>query len=302
MHRVGGLTTSTLEQLTDNLESNMADIRALLAAERQSRRISHPHLSYTKSGLLTCTVCHLNVKSEALWEGHLRSANHRKNAQASLENANKSLKRKIEDVDTAQRDDEVLEEEGRKKTKSRPESVAEVPVATPSKAQAMDDAVEDTMDRAEPPQAAPVASAIVEGAVDEDEWAAFEKDVAPLARPDYSTATIVAAPVSAADLAAQAETERRQRPETEAQDEREDEERRLEEEFDVLEEMEERVRQLRQKREALRNASKVEADTGQATEVPVPPEINPASKEPQHEMEEEVDDDEEEDEGDDWYS
>ncbi|RMZ81704.1 hypothetical protein DV737_g2433, partial [Chaetothyriales sp. CBS 132003] len=59
-----------------------ADVRALLAAERKARRISHPLLTYTKSGQLLCTVCQLNIKSEALWEGHLRSANHRRNATA----------------------------------------------------------------------------------------------------------------------------------------------------------------------------------------------------------------------------
>ncbi|KAF7505494.1 hypothetical protein GJ744_000741 [Endocarpon pusillum] len=59
------------------------NIRSLLRAELSTRRITHPHASYanSKSSLLSCTVCHLVIKSESLWEGHLRSANHRRNVQ-----------------------------------------------------------------------------------------------------------------------------------------------------------------------------------------------------------------------------
>jgi zinc finger protein 830 len=80
----------------------MTDVRALLAAERSKRRITHPHLTYTKSNALICNVCQLNVKSEALWDGHLRSANHKKNAKAAQDASTRSLKRKHED------DDEVV--------------------------------------------------------------------------------------------------------------------------------------------------------------------------------------------------
>src|ERR1700755_2065588 len=91
---------------SEGRNNTMTDVRALLAAERQSRRISHPHLSYAKSGILLCNVCNLNVKSEALWDGHLKSANHRKNVaaqasrQASIDGGTgKGVKRKLEDVD-----------------------------------------------------------------------------------------------------------------------------------------------------------------------------------------------------------
>lgn len=55
----------------------MADARSLLRAQRAARRIDHPHAQYTDAGKLTCVVCREGVKSESLWEGHIRGAGHR---------------------------------------------------------------------------------------------------------------------------------------------------------------------------------------------------------------------------------
>ncbi|OAP65242.1 hypothetical protein AYL99_01214 [Fonsecaea erecta] len=268
----------------------MADVRALLAAERQARRITHPHLTYTKSGMLICTVCNLNVKSEALWEGHLKSANHRRNAAqaAAQENANvnigtnagKGVKRKIEDVedddDDAPRERDLAEIDARKKPKSRPESINVVgdkgegsihAQVLPPQNEDHDGAAKQSTPIASATESAPPTNGSTQPpAVDEDEWAAFEREVAPLAtaQPDYaSAATIVAAPVTTAQLQAQEEEDKRRKLETEADDEKEDEERRIEEEFDVMEEMEERVRKLREKRDALRSGIKAGTDMGQ---------------------------------------
>ncbi|OQV02682.1 hypothetical protein CLAIMM_07833 [Cladophialophora immunda] len=304
----------------------MADVRALLAAERQARRISHPHLTYTKSGVLICTVCNLNIKSEALWEGHLKSANHRRNAAqaAAQENpsanvgatAGKGVKRKIEDVDDeALRERDEAEADARKKPKSRPESIAVVEDTgedriqagmLPSQGQDGGREAKESTPLAPAADNAPLPNGTSQPAtVDEDEWAAFEREVAPLAaaQPNYTSATITAAPVTTAQLKAQEEEDRRRKLETEADDEKEDEERRIEEEFDVMEEMEERVRKLREKRDALRRGVKAGTDTGQ--------EINSTSADtagqdtaesrvenPDDEGEEE-DEEEEEDE---WYS
>ncbi|KAL2161849.1 hypothetical protein VTH06DRAFT_7633 [Thermothelomyces fergusii] len=60
----------------------MADVRALLRQQRAARRIEHPHASYTDSGKLICTVCNDHVKTESLWDGHLRSTGHRQRLQA----------------------------------------------------------------------------------------------------------------------------------------------------------------------------------------------------------------------------
>lgn len=105
---------------------------------------------------------------------------------------------------------------------------------------------------------APIAS------IDEDEWAAFERDIATPPAPTVGTAsallasagTITAAPLSAAEIAAQAreeaEMQQTKTEEAEAEAEKEDAERRLEDEFEEMAGLEERVRILKEKREALR--------------------------------------------------
>jgi hypothetical protein len=138
--------------------------------------------------------------------------------------------------------------------------------------------------------------------VDENEWAAFEREVAPLAAekpiPNYASATITAAPVTADQIKAQEDEDRRRRLETEAEDEKEDELGKLAEEFDVMEEMEDRVRRLRAKRDALRTAAKPGDDTGQAIdEGTVATVVVSAATNGIEEDEEDEDEDQ-----DDWYS
>ena len=138
--------------------------------------------------------------------------------------------------------------------------------------------------------------------VDGDEWEAFAREVAPLAavQPDYASATITAAPVTADQIKAHDDEDRRHRLETEAEDERQDEVGRLAEEFEVMEEMEERVRILREKRDALRNAAKAGDDTGQARPVVEDATLRRATI-PNAATEVQEDEDEDDDE-DDWYS
>lgn len=250
----------------------MTDVRALLAAERQSRRITHPHLTYSKNGALTCNICSLNIKSEQLWPGHLKSLNHRKNVQRISETTTaRPTKRKIESVEEDNERERDHEVDSRKKPRSASQTVqdaatdtmhATAPMLPPS----------DVTESHSPLELAPeilAKSSVVmdeeEGGheaaaegqsnrVDEDEWAAFERDVAVLAQPqNYTSATIEAAPVTTAELAEQRQKNNEvQQREEEAEAEKEDESRRLEEEFEVMEEMEERVKRLRERREALR--------------------------------------------------
>ncbi|KAL3465954.1 hypothetical protein BJX64DRAFT_33607 [Aspergillus heterothallicus] len=98
--------------------------------------------------------------------------------------------------------------------------------------------------------------------IDEDEYAAFEREVAaptrlPPQRPAAvaAAATISAAPITTEELAALQQKENedmRRNREAEAEGEREDAARFLEEEFDEMEQLEERVRRLKQMREQLR--------------------------------------------------
>jgi zinc finger protein 830 len=319
----------------------MADVRALLAAERQSRRIKHPLLTYTKTGALICNVCQLNVKSESLWDGHLRSANHKKHARAAEEAASKSLKRRREDDDDEEptRGDTKAADvdlDRRKIPKSRAASLAEkqaqvsfqdevevipdvppVPVNTaPGEDRSrgpeiVEGVVEEPMTTQEsrPPNPPPETPA-----VDEDEWAAFERDIAPLAQAapaaassvaaDKSGAVITAAPISAAQLAEQQAEAKRKQAELSVEEEQEDERGRMEEEFEIMEEMEDRIRRLKKMREKLRagpsaGAAEALGTTDAARQLPDTPREDPAEADEKKPESEEEDDDSDPD---DWYN
>ncbi|KAK5103783.1 hypothetical protein LTS08_003203 [Lithohypha guttulata] len=281
----------------------MTDVRALLAAERQSRRISHPHLTYTKNGALLCNVCNLNVKSEQLWPGHLKSLNHRKAAQKQPEQpVARTAKRKIDSVED---DEEVpcnYEVDSRKRPKASAQEVVpqhDVPITEET---TVDEATVQDAEAPEPRHVPPVEDPEPQPPlvppIDEDEWAAFEKEVAPLTQPSYAAgATIEAAPVSAADLADRQKQNSVEQREDEAEVEKEEESNRMFEEFEVMEEMEDRVNRLRARREALRS-------NHTTTEHSIAPDEerhtnhDEVSAEPTQEVEAELSDDDEED---DWY-
>lgn len=153
----------------------------------------------------------------------------------------------------------------------------------------------------QPPTSAQPASAPEQRpsvAVNEDEWAAFEREVVAPTRVQQAPAaitaeaTISAAPVSAEELAAQRERETAttaRAREAELEGEREDAARFMEEEFDEMDQLEERVRRLKQMREELRQKRAED----QARDVPM------ASEDRQAAAESESEDDEDED-WDDW--
>jgi hypothetical protein len=99
--------------------------------------------------------------------------------------------------------------------------------------------------------------------IDEEAWAAFEREVAAQDEEPHAPAavtaeaTISAAPMTAAEIAAQQERAKAssvRTRESELEGEREDAARLLEEEFDEMDQLEERVRRLKQKREELRKS------------------------------------------------
>ena len=293
----------------------MADARALLAAERQARRIQHPYLTYTKAGKILCNVCDLNVKSESLWPGHLKSANHRKNAQAVEDKRTKNLKRKLDDVDEDPGVDPDEERDVSKKPKSRVVSTADqqrLVEEEQQEAQAEQDAQQNGVSAGihalEPelveaiPETIPPSNAAPEPApdlnVNDDEFAAFERDIASLDQQPRVVGTITAAPLTAEELARQAEEDKELENVKEVDAEKEEEERRFEEEVEVMEDLGERVRRLKEKREALRLGVGAPADTGQleaetatTTTMQVPVSI----------AADEAEEDDDESDVDDWY-
>src|SRR6201995_3180946 len=122
-------------------------------------------------------------------------------------------------------------------------------------------------------------------AVDEDEWAAFERDVAtlPTSPPRLnalnvlkSSAAISAAPMTAAELEERRKEELKQervKKEEDEEAEKEEAADRLVEEFEEMEALEERVRKLKEMREKLRQSQVTHPSLVEATT-----EISPANQ------------------------
>lgn len=148
--------------------------------------------------------------------------------------------------------------------------------------------------------------------VDEDEWAAFEADIAAASAP-YSEDAVISAPAMNAEQAAAAtaagdadrdgvdQSKRKLKGEVDIADEREDATRAMEDEFDDMQELEARVKRLKEKREDLRKRTE---SMGQDSSIPKPQaavDAAPAEAVVSDEDEDEVDDDDEDDEDeDDW--
>ncbi|KAI9858698.1 MAG: hypothetical protein M1813_007330 [Trichoglossum hirsutum] len=277
----------------------MADVRSLLRSERASRRINHPYSSYSATGILTCLVCNVQVKSESLWDTHLRSEQHavqlrRGDASSvpklSTATASDKRKRKSDGEESDDSRKRVKNEKNRTKVMEGflPEGFFDGPTesdATPVEGEQGENNLDQTqldsipVRTRDPASSTPLSSAIPQdffdtstagpkgdsAKIDEDEWAAFERDIAAEAAPAppplsalTATATISAPALSASEIAArsvdEANIQLSERKEAEVEAEKEDAVRQLEEEFDEMEGLEERVRRLREKREELRQA------------------------------------------------
>lgn len=320
----------------------MADVRSLLRNERNARRISHPHATYSTTGTLVCLVCHIQLKSESLWKGHLKSAQHAMRLQqirdgnlvrppgaeapelqlqnedeedeaTGPESAN-TLDSQANGVSVAKsnkRKADNNEEQARKRSRAEglPESFFDAGVLDDSETTAFQtkrtppipgQEVQLPSRPATPLKAQDPTLAPKLPTVDEDEWAAFEADIAATEALTVEEAVISAPAMSAAELAAKSREEeiakRKELQEAELEGDKEDAARKLEDEFEEMEALEERIRKLKEKREALRLK-----DTGGITTVSTvpsaarPPESDTAGV--NGDMEEEDDD---EDDDDDW--
>ncbi len=294
----------------------MADVRSLLKNERAARRIQHKHASYSTTGTLLCTVCHLQLKSESLWEGHLRSAGHIMRAQTHAEdqesktsspaetpangNGNGSKRKR-----NASADEDEPEATLRKRTKSirpglpdgffdsyhssseSPHSHLEMQIpsrpATPLKTPEL-----------RTPEPAPTKKAEPEPDVDENEWAAFESDIATAeAQVKAANDAVIMAPaMSAADLKKKSQEEeyntKKERAEAEAEGDKEDAARKMEEELEEMHSLEERVRKMRERREELRKKESM-IDLSKAKVAILPPATIEGDDEDDEEEDEEWD-------------
>ncbi|TVY58764.1 Zinc finger protein, partial [Lachnellula suecica] len=229
----------------------MADVRSLLKNERTARRIQHKYASYTPTGTLLCVVCHLQLKSESLWEGHLQSAGHIMRLQKQQENEQNEPAPAV-DSNKKKRKASEGEETIRKRTKPAnglpegffdPGAEPQLEVPAVPAAEIRIPSRPATPAKTTPPK---------QPEVNEDEWAAFEADIAAAEAPEAQDAVISAPAMSAAELVAQsmAETnaQRKERQEAELEGDKEDAVRKLEDEFEEMEGLEQRVKKMREKR------------------------------------------------------
>ena len=307
----------------------------MLRSERVARRLNHPHLAYSTTNTLVCLVCHIQLKSEALWNKHLDSGQHAMRLQRIRDNAlgrppgappptedpddqpleptaNGSKKRKADGMngDTRKKskpangvapsffDEEALYQD--QSSDSEPQRGPKVHL------QQLSDSLPTASSKSSPsvhyqnPTPPTTADAAT---VDENEWAAFERDVAtPPPEPSAFTAeaTISAAPLSAAELAAQsreqANLHKKSSREVELEGEKEDAARQMEEELDEMAGFDERVKRLREKRERLRLTNAKVIRIGTATDH----DDSDGGGEGDDEHEDEDDDDDDADEFDLW--
>ena len=276
----------------------MADVRSLLRSERTARRINHAQAVYTASGTLTCTVCRSSIKTESLWEGHLRSSAHisraRQQAAIAPKTAPESRKRKASPQDaesdqtkrpkagqpvsglpqdffdaaatvddpTSSDDAEAPARPTSTEMASHPKRSTQTTVPTSSTIIPSDFFDTAPMELTTTVTRHLAADAIAAETVDEDEYAAFEREVAAAeaaTEASAANATITAAPITAAELAAravaEANTQKKEQADLDLMNEQEDSVRRVEEEIDEMEELEERVRRLRDRREEIRQTA-----------------------------------------------
>ena len=141
--------------------------------------------------------------------------------------------------------------------------------------------------RPAPPPLDPNAEAELDDFLNE-----MNKTPAPQPQPTYASGAVIeAAPMTAAELAAQAREEQsaqRARRDEDMEAEKEEAARALEDEFEEMEGLDERVKKLREQREVLRN---------QSAQLSAPTETKPA--EPQL-RDEESESEEEDEDWDDW--
>ncbi|KAI9826559.1 MAG: hypothetical protein M1832_006155 [Thelocarpon impressellum] len=300
----------------------MADVRSLLRNERTSRRINHPQATYSSSGTLSCRACGLQVKSESLWDSHVKSAQHiartrlaRDEAATGPVVASEGRKRKADEgedgrskrskgsatveglpenfFDGVTREEDAAEEESDEKSEPAPIVIPPRTTRAESTKPSSTSAIPtDFFDAAAVP--VPTTTAI---AVDEDEYAAFERDIAAAAAPSaldaLNTTSAISAPaLSAAELAARATADANAQQKTtddaELEGEREDAARRMEEEIEEMEALEEKLARLRAQREELRKRA---AET---------PSVRDAGGDATREEDDESDGDDEADEWDGW--
>ncbi|KAF2860620.1 hypothetical protein K470DRAFT_69032 [Piedraia hortae CBS 480.64] len=235
------------------------DVRSLLRAEHNNRRIVHPNAIYTADGKLHCTVCAAPVPSTS-WKAHLHSAAHLKHQSVELNPPTTEAKHEVRDRDLSP------VKKKRKLEISSPE-VAHVEQKRVKASPPWGDNVEEEVLKELPQQTAQPREAD-EGPMQAEELAAFEAELALMEDHQDKTAldveaTISAKPLSAEEIAAKAteeQSQQRTKTDLDIEGEREDALRAIEEELDTMEILDLRVKKLKERRAKLMKSKEVEVD------------------------------------------
>jgi hypothetical protein len=249
----------------------MADVRAMLRAERAARNTAS-----SKSKQPAPATSPVNSKK-------------RKAADPKVAEIVKRLRAEEEGRDKGDAPENAYDGEAVSEAKQR--KARKLSIERPAKTAPEVDA--------RPPIPGATSTKAQDKAVNEDDWASFEADIAnlesePVLQPTIpsvnSGATITRAPMTAEEVAAEQEREKRRhrRREEELELEKEDAAAALQEEFDEIERLEDRARKVRELREKLRERQPKD-DTEHQEEV---------HGQPAPEDQEEDDD---EDDLDDWF-
>lgn len=276
----------------------MADARVLLRQQRASRRIEHPHAAYTDGSKLLCTLCREPIKAEGLWDSHVAGEKHRRRLLDARApdggEAAGAAKRKQSD-DGGDDEDAVTRKRSRpaiavatgrdregsevrdsgkealtppglvRRASTTPSHGVELQIpsrpATPSRPSTSRQPSNGTPAPPLPPPLPPQKHDI-----DESEWAAFEADMAAESAP-YANDAVISAPAMTAEqsaaTAAAAAAQAKAQADVDLEAEREEATRAMEDEFADMHELEERVRRLKEKREALRQRGSHGAGQGE---------------------------------------
>lgn len=115
----------------------MSDVRSLLRQQRASRRIEHPFVAYSDAGKLLCTLCREHIKTESLWDSHVRSDAHKGrvikaqslNGNGQDEKRQTAPKRKHdEDDESPDTNGDVEMEDAARRKRSKPETTTSLQV------------------------------------------------------------------------------------------------------------------------------------------------------------------------------
>lgn len=234
----------------------MSDARSLLKSEKASRQIAHTYAHYSDSGRLSCNLCDIIIKSEIQWPSHLKSAGHAANVQRAAESTSKQQQNKKR---KALHD----EQDNRKRQRSEAQINFEHDDLPDVETKVSDSDVNPNSD-----------GSLRETDENDAEWLEFQQIITrpaisneTMIPASYAAATISAAPMTAEEIAAQArveQSEQKGKREAEIEAEKEDAAQALEAEFDDMGELEQRVKRLKEKREALRLRNETKAQTSSA--------------------------------------